>query len=161
MTIDELLTHLDSKKPLSSDAEIVRFEKILGAELPPDYRVFLQRCNGGYAGGGVWYFEKDVGVHHVGGFREESHFSLERHLNALRRFLPEDVIPLSDDPFGNAICIGIRGEKKGKIYFWDHESAFEPPALVADSFTEFVSKLETEEGEPGGTDNGGAAPHRV
>jgi hypothetical protein len=58
-----------------------------------------------------------------------------------------------DDPFGNAICLGIRGEHRGRVYFWDHER--EPDAdewngevqtagnlqLLADSFTDFVAGL--------------------
>lgn len=57
-----------------------------------------------------------------------------------------------DDPFGNAICLGISGNERGKVYFWDHE--MEPDddwdgrletagnvQLIADSFTEFVAGL--------------------
>ena len=142
MKLDDFIGLIREKKPLESDAEIVRFEQTLGERLPADYRDFLFRCNGGYTGGSLWHCERDVGVHHIGGFREESHFSLLEHLEAIREFLPSDIIPRTDDPFGNAICLGIRGEKKGKIYFWDHESAEGEPDLVSDSFAEFVSKLE-------------------
>jgi cell wall assembly regulator SMI1 len=142
MNLDDFLSHVRDKKPLDSDAEIVRFEVALGERLPADYREFLFRCNGGYAGDSLWYYERDVGVHHIGGFREESCFSLSAHCDSLREFLPSDVIPIADDPFGNAICLGIRGEKKGKVYFWDHESAEDEPELVSGSFAEFVSKLE-------------------
>lgn len=147
MTIDAFLEHIDDKKPLASDADIARFERSLGIVLPADYRAFLQRCNGGYAGGSVWDLEHDVGVHHIGGFRAEDYFSLPRHCDSLRRFLPADVIPIADDPFGNAICIGIKGASLGKIYFWDHESAEDSPKFVADSFTEFVERLEEQQDE--------------
>jgi hypothetical protein len=36
--------------------------------------------------------------------------------------LPEGTIPIAYDPFGNLILLGIRGESKGKVLFWDHES---------------------------------------
>lgn len=142
MKLDDFLHHVRDKKPLDSDAEIVHFEEALGERLPSDYREFLLRCNGGYTGGALWHCERDVGVHHIAGFREESSFSISAHCDSLREFLPSDVIPIADDPFGNAICLGIRGEKKGRIYFWDHESAEDDPELVSDSFAEFVSKLE-------------------
>ncbi len=149
MTLDAFLEHIKDKKPSATDAEIARFEKSLGISLPADYRSFLQRCNGGYAGGSVWDFENDVGVHHVGGFREEKHFSLPRHCASLKEFLPADLIPIADDPFGNAICIGIRGPSLGKIYFWHHESADEEPAHVADSFAQFVEHLEEQNEKDG------------
>ena len=58
-----------------------------------------------------------------------------------------------DDPFGNAICLGMRGPYHGKLYFWDHEH--EPAAnkwdgeidtaqnvmLIAASFTDFVDGI--------------------
>ena len=147
MTIDAFLERIADKKPLSTDADISQFERSLGIILPADYRKFLQRCNGGYAGGSVWDFKHDVGVHHIGGFRSEAHFSLRRHCDSLRRFLPTDIIPIADDPFGNAICIGIRSASLGKIYFWDHESAENLPTVVADSFAEFVGLLEEQNDE--------------
>jgi hypothetical protein len=56
-----------------------------------------------------------------------------------------------DDPFGNAICLGVSGKHRGKVYFWDHEH--EPDEedwdgrvetagnvkLLAASFTDFVA----------------------
>jgi len=150
MTLDAFLEHIEDKQPLASDGDIVQFERSLGVSLAADYRAFLQRCNGGYAGGSVWDLERDVGVHHIGGFRKEEHFSLRSHYDSLREFLPADMIPIADDPFGNAICLGIRGANVGKIYFWDHESADAAPAHVADSFTEFVARLEEQQDEKEG-----------
>ena len=58
-----------------------------------------------------------------------------------------------DDPFGNAICLGIAGEYRGRIYFWDHEMEPDPGEwdgavetagnvqLLANSFGEFVAGL--------------------
>jgi len=145
MKIEAFLAHIDDQRPLTTDEEISRFEKTRGFVFPSDYRLFLQRCNGGYIGGSVWDFEHDAGVHHIGGFRTEDHFSLPRHCESIGRFLPADIIPIADDPFGNAICIGIRGDAYGKIFFWDHESAYDEPMRIADSFTQFVENLEVEE----------------
>jgi cell wall assembly regulator SMI1 len=149
MTLDAFLEHIKNKKPSATDVEIVRFEHSLGITLPADYRSFLQRCNGGYAGGSVWDFDNGIGVHHIAGFREEKHFSLPWRCNSLREFLPPDVIPIADDPFGNAICLGIRSQGFGKIFFWDHESANDELARVADSFTQFVERLRSRNQEKG------------
>jgi hypothetical protein len=60
-----------------------------------------------------------------------------------------------DDAFGNALCLGVAGDLRGRVYFWDHEKApaagawngrLETAAnvrLLAESFTEFVAGLES------------------
>jgi len=64
-----------------------------------------------------------------------------------------------DDPFGNAICLGIAEKYRGRVYFWDHEN--EPDeelwdgevdtagniTLIANSFTDFVAGLQELEDE--------------
>jgi hypothetical protein len=64
-----------------------------------------------------------------------------------------------DDPFGNGICIGLTGEHRGRMYFWDHECAPDPDewdgsadttenvTLVANSFTEFVGGLKSSDAD--------------
>lgn len=58
-----------------------------------------------------------------------------------------------DDPFGNAICLGLSDSHRGYVFFWDHEA--EPGTetwdgrvdtagnitLLALSFTEFIAGL--------------------
>ncbi len=68
--------------------------------------------------------------------------------------VPDSVIPIGDSSGGNQICLGIRKPTKGKVYFWDHESEFDEAdplnglSLIADSFRDFINKLEVEpEGE--------------
>jgi len=61
-----------------------------------------------------------------------------------------------DDPGGNAICLGIRGEHSGRIYFWDHENEpddewdgsveqAENLELLAETFADFVAGLREHE----------------
>ncbi len=62
-----------------------------------------------------------------------------------------------NDPFGNAICLGLVGNTRGKIYFWDHDEEPDPEewdgsvenagnvSIVTDSFTELVDGLEPED----------------
>ena len=163
MTIEELAREMKSKLPPAKDADISSMEKELGAKLPGDYRQFLVLTNGGHIGGRYWFKgptpegkPADAGVNHVGGFREEYYFSLADHRECYQG--PEPRIPLElmwimDDPFGNAICLGLRGKHRGRVYFWDHEREPEPDEwdgqvetagnirLLANSFTEFVAGL--------------------
>lgn len=99
-----------------------------------------------------------TGVHHIGGFREESYFSLEHARQACERRIPKELLWIVDDPFGNAICLGLSGMQRGRMYFWSHEC--EPDDehwdggaetagnvyLLAGSFAECVAGLRRHEG---------------
>ncbi len=68
--------------------------------------------------------------------------------NQIRRYqdrLPDGFLPIADAPFGDQIFIALSGERKGKIYFWDHEAATDPGVfLVADSFMSFLESFQIE-----------------
>jgi hypothetical protein len=160
MTIDELVAEVESKKAPAPQDQLHAFEGELGKKLPADYRRFLVACNGGYIGGRLWFQGRtpegkkaDVGVHHIGGFRRQSHFSLLWARKCYEGRIPKPLLWIMDDPFGNAICLGVTGQHRGKVYFWDHEN--EPDeqdwdgevetagnvTLLAVSFTDFVTGL--------------------
>jgi hypothetical protein len=164
MTIDELLRLIERPQPPASEDRILRFEAELGAPLPEDYRRFLVACNGGYLGGQLWFTRPGllgrhahVGLNHIGGFREESHFSLESARAAYQSpdemRIPRELVWIMDDPFGNAFCLGLSGPNRGRIFFWDHEEEPDPDEwdgsmetaenllFLADSFTSFVAGL--------------------
>jgi hypothetical protein len=159
MTIDLFTFRVKEKSPPAPADEVARFEALIGQALPDDYRRFLIRCNGGYVGGRYWFRGKnpegrevEAGVHHIGGFREESHFSLLWARDCYAGRIPDALIWIHDDPFGNAVCLGVAGGHRGRVYFWDHEN--EPDedwdgsvesagnlTLLANSFTEYVAGL--------------------
>lgn len=164
MTIAELIDLVEKKAPPAAAGELAAFENELGTDLPDDYRSFLMATNGGYLGGRLWFFgptpdgnAADAGVHHLGGFRKEWHFSLLEHRNCYAGRIPEGLLWVADDPFGNAICIGLSEPHRGHIYFWDHEAEPDPEqwdgqvetagnvTLLANSFSEFVTGLKPSE----------------
>jgi hypothetical protein len=60
--------------------------------------------------------------------------------------LPAGVILIGGDPGGNGICLVISGERRGQIWFWDHEREPSKPDwsnmdLVAPSFDAFMRGL--------------------
>jgi hypothetical protein len=156
MTPEEFLSAIHKKSPPAPHLELLAFEQELGVRLPEDYRQFLVSCNGGYVGGGLWFSgptptgeSADAGIHHVGGFRQESYFSLAWHRECYEDRIPHDFLWIMDDPAGNAICLAFQGEHRGQIFFWDHENepdedwdgAVESAGnvqLLARSFVEFV-----------------------
>ncbi|WP_367949457.1 SMI1/KNR4 family protein [Bacillus subtilis] len=61
--------------------------------------------------------------------------------------IPDKVISIADDVFGNEICFDFRkGLSSPSILFWDHEIAYEDKessiSYVCDTFTELMNKLE-------------------
>ena len=167
MNISEFIAQTKSTLPPAHESDLASFESAIGCRLPEDYREFLIACNGGYIGGRLWFFgptpnggKADAGIHHIGGFRTESHFSLLRSRKCYQGVelrIPRELLWVMDDPFGNAICIGLTGEYRGKMYFWDHEcepdseewngstNTAENVTLLANSFTEFIAGLEPSE----------------
>lgn len=160
MRLEDFINAVNRKAPPAPADRLAAFERELGLPLPEDYRRFLVTCNGGHVGGRLWFrgptpdgSTADAGVHHIGGFREESYFSLQSARDAYRGRIPNDLLWIMDDPFGNAICLAIRGPRRGCVYFWDHELEPDPGEwdgaiatasnlqLLAQSFTDFVSGL--------------------
>lgn len=169
MTISEFIAQIEDTLPPAPNAALAAFESVIGCRLPEDYRQFLIACNGGYVGGSLWYCgptpdgdDADAGVHHVGGFRVESYFSLTWSRDCYQGSevrIPLELLWIMDDPFGNAICIGLVGENRGRMFFWDHELELDPEdwdgsigtaeniTLLANSFTEFVDGLRPSDDE--------------
>ena len=71
--------------------------------------------------------------------------SLLREFMDYQKYVPTDMLIISNDPGSGLILLGLSGEKRGRVYFWRQE--FEPIgeyefecktfALVADSFQDF------------------------
>jgi hypothetical protein len=122
MDINEFLVAIDKKLPPAPELELSRLEFAVGQRLPEDYREFLVACNGGYVGGALWFRGPtplgqgaDAGVHHIGGFCKQTHFSLSWKRECYEGRIPKDLMWIMDDPFGNAICLGVSGNSRGKV----------------------------------------------
>jgi hypothetical protein len=139
-------------EPAVSAAQLDAVQEELGVTFPEPYRAFLLAHNGGQPvpntfradGGGAslevvgWFFA----VHG----REDGLASLAR---TYRPHLHGDLLPIASDPFGNLICLGVKGSNEGRVYFWLHESGEAPGApipnadcrLVAATFDQFLSSF--------------------
>ncbi len=160
MNIDEFVRETEkSDGPVASE-KIADFEASIGETLPADYREFLSACNGGALGGRLCCpygsDEANVCIHHVGGLRDSASMSLAARRRVYSGRIPSDLLWIMDDPGGNAICLGIRGPHRGKVYFWDHEEEPDPDEwdgqvetvetagnleLIAESFAEWSSAV--------------------
>jgi hypothetical protein len=132
---------------------LAEFEASIDCRLPDDYRQFLGIANGGsvnddrftHAKSG-WYICSVGGVAKLFENRECYQISERR--------IPSELLWIADTDFSAAFCIGLTGEHRGKIYFWDNghepgsdwDGRFETAGnitLLANSFTEFIAGLET------------------
>lgn len=131
---------------------ISQIEKQYGFILPLDYKEFLLNYNGEELERETFYFknswdeEENSIVHYF--FLVDSEKYYEDFESQYKFWieggrLPEDVIPIARDPFGNLICISVSEDSYGKVLFWDHElDDDECFSIIADSFTEFYNMLE-------------------
>jgi hypothetical protein len=180
--IEQRLTLLGGvlpRDPMPED-ELIEIEDYLGDTLPLDYRGFVKTYGAADFNKLVEFalLEKQPShpVSNVLGFAVPrydrapfSHFygsrsgnhSLARAIEALKGRMPETLIPIADDGGGNQICLGIKGQERGKVYYWDHNNEWDeedfledygtpmPPEvkfqnvyLAANSFEDFIDRLE-------------------
>lgn len=91
-------------------------------------------------------------------------FSLLERIQYWLGRLPDSLIPIGDDFGAGLVCIGIRDCYVGKIYYWDQrnepldeedyladygaprppEAMYQNVHLIADSFEEFLNRLQFE-----------------
>ncbi len=142
---------IKNSKGENSFADIERLEKLVGLQLPRDYRDFLLRHNGGYPEPDGFQFKNSPdgsSVDRFLGLDVGEHSNIEKYLVTYRDRVPEGFFPIAHDPGGNLVLIGVKGKYTGKVFFWDHEDEADgyPPDmsnmhLVADSFSEFLRGL--------------------
>lgn len=141
-------------------------EKILHAieelweicELPQGYRKFLLECNAGTPEKGSFIFKDESDgscVSKFFGFIKGYNSNLLLKQKYAGDRVPQNMLPIADDVYGNLILLSIKGADRGKIYFWDHEmeadaAQGEVPdysnlTLISDSFDEFINSLHSVE----------------
>ncbi len=135
----------------ASEEEIAAFERWLGVVLPVDYRTFLAEVNGGRPKPRV--FEGPTGDGSLVHFfftlnADASHYRLHKEIKAYAGRIPEKLLPIACDDFGNLVLLDLGAKSLGAIYFWDHEQEnmdgdpyWDNIAFISPSFTEFVKGL--------------------
>jgi|HubBroStandDraft_6_1064221.scaffolds.fasta_scaffold29902_3 hypothetical protein len=136
---------------LELSSEIIgEFEREVGFTLPADYREFLLRyglsTQRGYAtwpdlrrpgkpGGGVdWWY----------GLNPNESRDLLRQWKGFRGRIPSDMLPIAESP-GGQICLGLAGEERGKLFWWDRSEPHADPRqnlnVIASDFDTFINSL--------------------
>ena len=132
------------------EAAVAAFEARIGRPLPDEYRRILLAFNGGRPKPDGFRFAlrrgpyTDSAVNWFYGLGSSPANDLDWNRDQVRLRMPPELLPIADDPGGNQICLGIDGDARGKVYFWDHEregAGWTNVDLVADSFEAFLRGL--------------------
>jgi hypothetical protein len=144
---------------------IEALEQLWGFRLPNEYKNFLIEYNGGEPVPNGFSFknlpENGSYIDVFFGILKHDNNNLLVNMEMYKNRIPNNFIPIGDDPGGNLILISVKNKDRGKIYFWDHEMEANTEAgeiadytnltLIADSFDEFMNGLhsfdENEESE--------------
>jgi hypothetical protein len=134
----------------------------LGHRIPPSYRAFLAEQDGGKPVRNLFSFrqgDRDQSdyVRLFYGIAESPNGDLVSETTALSHSLPEGLLPIAADSFGNQVVLDGREGADGPVYFWDHELQTEPPddsglSWVAPDLETFLDSLaedpDTDQPEP-------------
>ncbi len=147
MQITERLSQIGA-----TEQSIARLESELGFPLPDDYRRFLVDFNGGRPEPSGFLFEtsegsSDSAIRYFFTLDNDEYYGILENLRDYKDRIPEGLMPIACDPFGNLVLIDLGAKAVGTIYFWDHEKeSMEEPtwdniSTVARSFTVFEASL--------------------
>jgi hypothetical protein len=179
MNLNQVVAEFGGVEPIGSDhfipmseGNLALLEERLRCRFPADYRQFLMT----YGVCGPKNIVEFTFVNkpccrnakgHVAVFygpqtKIDEAYSLQTRIEFFSRRIPDTLIPIADTGIGNQICLGIKGNEAGKIYFWDIQN--EPPDeedyledygiprspgamfhnvhLIAESFEDFLQRLE-------------------
>lgn len=152
-------TLYDTCEPASEES-LVDFEREFGAKLPAPYREFLQQFNGACPEPNLFHFkdsDKGSDCRQILGLNGTDN-DLRHYLETHKLRLPQNLLPIGYDSTGNLICLSVRQQDYGHVYFWDHslinsssrsdsEDTADRIVPVADSFDDFLLNLKDPEPE--------------
>jgi hypothetical protein len=111
-----------------SDAELAQFQEQIGGPLPADYLQFLRRYGQAGFDNGARFpipqpspFGARGTLDRVYGFSDEEGQSVvDKTMMVYAGRIPDQTIPIGEDPGGNLILLGFADPVKNQIWFWNH-----------------------------------------
>lgn len=138
----------------ATEAEIQIVELAIGTALPEEYRKHILRFNGGRPVGDLTFDvttrfgtsqEAPLWFYEIGSMATNSLLSA---YEAFRERLPEDLISIAGSRCGGELLLGLKGEQRGKIFYFDledepseHEDPLQCFYPLADSLADFFAMM--------------------
>ena len=129
--IDEMMSRLGVAPALTgTNADrVAAFERDVEAPLPAVYRTFLNRYGGVRPAGQIEYPIREPCpwgqrgiVSRFFGLSDDPDMDIRRAtLETYAGRIPDETIPIAEDPGGNLVVLGVEGMVKDRVFFWDHE----------------------------------------
>jgi hypothetical protein len=144
--------------PPADEVRVVALETRLGTRLPEEYRRFLLDFNGARPSPACFHLALRAGpytdsvVDYFLSVDVADELNIDTVLGWLQGRKPPALLPIATDPGANYVMLGIEGDVRGKVYFWDHdhepqnETGWSNIDLIADSFDAFMSGLKPNAG---------------
>ena len=130
------------KSPLE-ESKIIAAEKEFSSNLPPDFRTFLQRYNGGVlkSNGDAFLLNPSTPtmLQEIFGIHNNPNHDLVAHLRLISGLRKTNEIAIGWDMEKRYILMSLRGNDAGSIYLWDHYTS--KKYLLATSFQEWVDGI--------------------
>lgn len=150
---------MDISKNKNAYKTIEMIERMYGVELPVEYKEFLVEYGGCFVKENRMYQPIEVtpvtpedGFDSIGGFYGVTNnaYDIESTIHTYKDTLGNAVIPIADADGGDLICLGLKEQYRGKIFFWYHEDEATDEGkeyfyLIANSFEEFISRFSVHE----------------
>jgi hypothetical protein len=146
MTVD-----LTRRHPPATEEALAEAERQLEVRIPQQYRRFLlEESNGGRPEESVFWRGTwpNPGVERFLGVGREGDADLVRTYERYRDRMPSWCLPFADAG-GDLLCLSLRTEDAGAVYFWFHEEEADEGEeaternlyRITDSFDEFLAGL--------------------
>jgi hypothetical protein len=156
--IDSALIKLGVEKSKTIDFSLInnvidRIEERLHIVLSEEYKTYLQNYDEVFFANSIIFKLKnssanlnDIGTQIFDGFYGVTSKYDETLLGQIKCYyhrMPTSLIPIGECPGGNLICLGVKGEFIGKVYFWDHENEYQAirESEVTDEINEYWDNL--------------------
>ncbi|PSL55850.1 SMI1/KNR4 family protein SUKH-1 [Saccharothrix carnea] len=132
------------QEPSPPPGRIAELERRIGRPLPAAYRDYLAGTDGGRLEDNHEAVQTIFGIGEVPDWA-----NLWRKLDVYRGRVPEWLLPVANDEYGNLFCVSLRDSDMGAVWFWDHEEEAdegEPPAednltFKAETWPGFLASL--------------------
>jgi hypothetical protein len=147
------LTPIPGKRfvPLNDD-ELAAIETEFGAKLPNDYRKFLATYGAStfncltsirsasplpksLSDDGLLPFGTFYGTNRDAHAFPSVRFCAEQFAGDI----PVGLLPIADGGSDDQICVGLAGEQRGKVFYWDSQGVSDDQGLAYDSNTYYIA----------------------